>query len=109
MKNMVVAAVAVAAAAALLAASAVQAGPIKRREVRQRVRIHQGMRSGELTPGEANALRHEQHAIEHARHRALADGQVSPRERRRLEHAQHRASRDIYRLKHNNRTRPHGQ
>lgn len=33
-----------------------------------------------------------------------ADGNLSPRERARLNQMQNRASRDIYRLNHNNRT-----
>ena len=79
------------------------AGPARRREARQAARIHQGVESGSLTPGEAKVLRYEQRAAEHARRKVLSDGQVTPREARLLNAAQSRASRHIYRLKHNDR------
>ena len=85
------------------------AGPITQREARQRARIHQGVRSGELTPRETNVLRHEQRGIEQLRGQALADGHVDARERAALVDAQDQASHDIYRLKHNQREVPQAQ
>ncbi|HTR97002.1 MAG TPA: hypothetical protein VMH61_03790 [Candidatus Acidoferrales bacterium] len=78
---------------------------IDRREVRQHERIHQGVRSGELTPGEAARLRAGQRHINRMERRAKANGVVTPRERARITRAQDRQSRKIYRLKHNDRVR----
>ena len=83
-------------------ASASTATPrVDRREARQHARIQQGVRSGQLTPGEAARLRAGQHHVHVMQHRAKADGVVTPRERARLTHAQNHQSRRIYRLKHN--------
>lgn len=90
----------------LLAASAANAGEVLRREGRQRARIRQGVASGELTPGETKALRHEQRRIERTREKALADGKIGPKEHAKLQREQKRASHDIYRLKHNEREVP---
>lgn len=76
-----------------------------RREGRQRDRIAEGVRSGDLTRAEAQRLRRGQRQVRRMERRALADGRVSPRERRRIEHAQDRQSRSIHRLKHNRRSR----
>jgi hypothetical protein len=97
------------ALATVLAATAAQAGPITRREARQRARIQQGVRSGELTPGETKKLRNEQGHVEQMREHAVADGKIGPRERVALRRAQNKASRDIYRLKHNAREMPGAQ
>ena len=76
---------------------------VHRRAVNQHARIHQGVRSGRLTPGETARLRMGQHHVHAMAHRAKADGVVTPRERARLWHAQNRQSRHLYRLKHNAR------
>jgi hypothetical protein len=78
---------------------------VDRREARQHARIHQGVRSGELTRGEAMRLRAGQGHVRRMERRAVSDGRVGPRERARLERAQDRQSRRIYRLKHNARVR----
>lgn len=78
---------------------------VNRRQVRQQQRIKQGVRSGELTPAETRRLEREQGRIQANKLNAKADGSVTPQERARLQREQNRASRDIYRLKHNNRTR----
>jgi hypothetical protein len=100
---------AVTTVALALTATATYAGPITRREVRQRARIHQGVQSGDLTRGETNVLRREQRGIEHLREHALTDGHIGPRERSALTNAQNRASHAIYRLKHNGREVPPAQ
>src|SRR5262249_49487466 len=88
------------------AASANTATPrVDRREVRQHARIHQGVRSGELTRGEALRLRADQGHIRRMERRAKRDGVVTPRERARLTRAQNRESARIYAYKHNARTR----
>ena len=83
-------------------ASAATATPrIDRREARQHARIHQGVRSGQLSRGEARSLRAGQRHVRRMELRAKADGRVTARERMRLDRAQNRQSRHIWRLKHN--------
>ena len=89
----------------LLFADSALAGRVKKRQVRQKKRIHQGVRSGELTRGETKALKKEQRRIQKAKRRARSDGKVTKKERARLEHMQDRSSRHIYRAKHNERDR----
>ena len=74
---------------------------VDRREVRQQARIQQGIRSGELTRGEARRLERGQARVDRMECRAKADGRVTLRERERLAHAQNVQSRRIHRLKHN--------
>jgi hypothetical protein len=78
---------------------------INARQVRQQQRIAQGVRSGQLTPGETRRLERQQGRIRANKVQAKADGHVTPRERARLTRGQNRASRNIYRLKHNDRAR----
>jgi uncharacterized membrane protein YebE (DUF533 family) len=78
---------------------------INHREARQHVRIHQGVRSGELTHNEAVRLRTEQRHIRRTEHKAKADGVVTGEERARIEHKQNRAGRDIRRQKHDEQDR----
>ena len=68
------------------------------------MRIPLGVRSGELTPGEAARLRAGQGHMRRMERRAKSDGVVTPGERVRLNHAQNRQSRKIARLKHNGRS-----
>lgn len=88
-------------------ATAARAGTprIDRREARQHVRIAQGVRSGELTRGEAARLRAGQRHVHRMERRAKADGVVTRGERARMTRAQNRESRAIHRLKHNERER----
>lgn len=81
------------------------AGVIQERRFKQRLRIRQGILSGELTLSEAKILRQEQHRIRIVTERAWADGKLTYRERRRIEHLQNRASKHIYRLRHNDARR----
>jgi hypothetical protein len=94
----------IAAFAATLANAQTATPRIERREARQDARIHQGVRSGELTRGEAARLRAGQRHVDRMESRAKADGVVSLRERARIGRAQDIESRRIYRLKHNNIT-----
>ena len=80
---------------------------VDRRQERQRARLIQGRRSGELTRGEFRRLKKQQRRIERMERRFSSDGFLSGRERRRLERAQDRASRRIARLKHNDIYRGH--
>jgi hypothetical protein len=79
---------------------------VTERQGAQQARIHQGIRSGELTRGETRRLEAQQGKIQADKMIAKADGKVTPAERRHLRREQNRASRHIYRLKHNNRVRP---
>ncbi|MGC2693003.1 MAG: hypothetical protein WA228_09930 [Desulfobaccales bacterium] len=86
-----------------LAQSTIDPG-IDAREQHQQQRIQRGIKSGQLTPGEANHLEKQQGRIEATEDRMKADGNLTRRDRARLTRMQNRASRNIYRKKHNNRT-----
>jgi hypothetical protein len=92
--------------AATTVASAASASPcsprIDRREHLQSQRIHQGLRSGELTYGEAGRLRHQERAIRWDERAARRDGRLTVAERCKLNRELNRESSRIYRLKHNN-------
>jgi hypothetical protein len=81
------------------------AGIAEDRSFSQRVRIRQGIVSGELTPYEAKLLKHEQRHIRMVKKISWFDGRLNYRESRRIERLQNRASRHIYRLKHNDARR----
>jgi hypothetical protein len=73
---------------------------VTERQENQKARIAEGVKSGELTRGEARKLRAEQRAIRAEKRMAKADGVVTPEERRKLHHDQNRASHDIHKQKH---------
>lgn len=83
----------------------VQAGRIGKRQDRQQKRIHQGVKSGDLTRKETLRLEKEQRRIQKTKHNAIKDGELTPKERLRLEQQQNRANKHIYRLKHNKKTK----
>lgn len=83
-------------------------GRVDRRREKQRARIAQGRRSGELSRTELRRLKKQQKKIGRMERRFSSDGYLSGRERRRLERAQDRASRRIARLKHNDIYRSSG-
>ena len=78
---------------------------INQTERRQQVRIHQGIRNGELTRQEARRLEAEQARIRVDERFARANGNLSLRERERLRNELSHASRDIYRQKHDTQDR----
>lgn len=83
----------------------VAAQSVNRQQHRQEQRIHQGERSGQLTPAEARRvqmLEAQVHRTE-MRMRARTGGHLNSRERRRLEQMIRRNNAEIYRLKHNRR------
>jgi hypothetical protein len=88
-----------------LTAHLAHAGRHDRRQAAQGARARQGVRSGELTRGEARAVQAQQAKVRRMERRAEADGTVTAEEKARLEKAQDRASRQIYRLKHNGNDR----
>lgn len=67
----------------------------------QKQRIKQGVRSGSLTPREANKLKYQQQRIQHKKRHFKADGNFTKRERLKIRKKQNRASKNIYRKKHN--------
>ena len=80
---------------------------INDRQGHQRVRIANGMRSGELTARETARLAREQAQIYRMEHRFRRTGDgLSYRERARLQHELNQASRHIYRQKHDRQDYP---
>ena len=79
---------------------------INAREHRQALRIREGVKDGEITRGELDRLRADEAAIraEERVYRRSGNG-LNRAERRDLEQDLNRTSREIYRAKHNQRTR----
>jgi len=83
-----------------------EAGTINRRERRQRARITDGARSGELTRRETRRLRAgERHIQREERRYHRSDGQLSRWERGDLQRDLNRQSRRIHRQKHDDQDR----
>lgn len=76
---------------------------VKRREENQQDRIAQGIKSGQLTAGEAAHLEKREAAInkEIKNDRAANGGKLTPAERRKVNRQENRTSAAIYRKKHN--------
>jgi len=86
--------------AAALASVPASEASVNGRERNQRQRIQQGVRSGELTRGEAARLTVEQARLRAEEHRYRHnDGHLGPRERADLRRDLNRASRHIHRQK----------
>lgn len=99
------------AALSLLAAGSVSADGtrspgVNARQHNQHARIHQGVKSGELTRREAHKVREEQRDVRQLERAYKSDGKLTRRERADLHHEQNQASRDIYRQKHDAQDRP---
>jgi hypothetical protein len=78
---------------------------ITQKQINQEKRIHQGVKSGELTRHETKVLRKEQRIIERDKLKAKADGVVTKKEIHKIKAEQKAASNDIFRKKHNDRVR----
>lgn len=74
-------------------------------QVKQTVRIAQGVGNGELTRHEAKRLKRQQKHIQKEKRLALADGVVTRRERAHIRHDQKIANRSIYIQKHDKQSR----
>lgn len=76
---------------------------VKKREENQQDRIAQGIKSGQLTAGEASHLEKREAAInkEIKADRAANGGTLTPAERRKVNRQENRTSAAIYRKKHN--------
>ncbi len=77
---------------------------VERRDARDDQRIHDGVRDGSLTRGEANRLDRGQNRIDRYEAHARSDGTVTPAEHNRIDNMQNRESRQIYNDRHNDRT-----
>ena len=77
----------------------------KHRQVKQESRIHQGVKSGEVTKKESKVLHAQQANIQHTKKAARADGVVTPKEKAVITHKQNKASKNIQRAKNNDRSR----
>ncbi len=73
---------------------------INDRQHHQQQRIGQGVRSGELTRGEARHLEREQRHMRMEERRYRADGGMNRGERQDLHHDLNAASKNIYQQKH---------
>jgi EF hand domain-containing protein len=71
----------------------------------QKNRIGQGIKSGEVTKGEAKMLISGQKKIQHMKKDMKSDGKVTIKERKVLNKVQTKQSKKIYRAKHNDRSR----
>jgi len=78
---------------------------VGKRAENQQDRIGQGMKSGQLTAGEAAHLENNETKInnEVRNDRAANGGKLTPQERAKVNRQQNRQSRQIYRDKHNGR------
>jgi hypothetical protein len=87
--------------------SAALAAEVDNREANQQARIAQGVKSGQLTPGETARLDNREAHInnEIARDRAANGGHLTGAERAKVNHQQDRTSAAIYREKHNGKVR----
>jgi hypothetical protein len=93
-------------AAGALFAVALPAQEAAHRKADQQVRIGQGVKSGQLTPGETGRLENKEHRInkETRADRAANGGRLSPGDKATVNRQQNKVSRDIYRDKHNAKT-----
>ena len=78
---------------------------IKERQKVQHHRIHQGVKSGEVTKGEQKVLNHQMHDVKQDAKLAKSDGEITQPERKMIAKEQNRNSKMIHRAKHNNRKR----
>ena len=79
---------------------------VKARERVQRERIQQGVKSGELTHGEAKGLRKEERGIRKEERQFKSDGHLTEAERAKLHSDLNKTSKHIYQEKHDGKKRP---
>jgi predicted transglutaminase-like cysteine proteinase len=81
---------------------------VGQRRENQQDRIAQGIKSGQLTPGETAKLENQQKNINKqvAADRAANGGKLTASEKQQINKEQNQASKNIYNKKHNNRTQP---
>ena len=76
------------------------------RQDKQKARIAQGVKSGELTKKETARMVNGQIQLQKMENKAKADGVVTKKERARLQHKANKESAKIYHNKHDNQKRP---
>jgi len=103
-----VAAAAVSGSFLLVSPALAGPGRIARRKENQQDRIAQGIKSGQLTAGEAARLERKESLLngEIRDMRKLNGGKLTPGERALVNRQQNRLSRQIYRQKHDAQTQP---
>ena len=74
------------------------------RDINQETRVEQGLKSGQLSTGEAARLERGEARIDRMESKVLKDGNLSPEEAARIQRAQNQESGAINRLKHNDVT-----
>jgi predicted transglutaminase-like cysteine proteinase len=81
---------------------------VGQRRENQQDRVAQGIKSGQMTAGEAARTENREQGINRQIHadRQANDGRLTGQERRQVNREQNRTSRQIYRQKHNNRVAP---
>lgn len=79
---------------------------VNRRQTRQQARIAQGVKSGQLTPGETRRLERGEQRIENREKRDMAknNGHLTKQDQRQLNREENRMSNRIYKDKHNAKT-----
>jgi hypothetical protein len=97
---------AVAVVVGVMMAAPAQAARADRRQVKQQARIVQGVKSGELTKGEAVRLEAQHRALkQEIRQDRADDGHLDASERAKIERQQDRLNRRIVVQKHDGQTR----
>ncbi len=91
-------------AALSTAAFAQTVGTEVQRDINQESRIEQGLKSGQLSTGEAAKLEHGESRIDRMEKNALKDGNLSQQEADRIQRTQNAESNRINQLKHNDVT-----
>lgn len=91
-----------------LPAFAQSSAEIQQRKDNQQERIANGVRSGQLTPGETRNLESKEAGLnrEERNMRAQDNGHLTAADKAKLNRQQNHLSKDIYDKKHNARTRP---
>jgi len=89
----------------LFISNPVSAKSVTLAQVQQSKRIKTGVQSGALTKAEAKNLTLQQKKIQQMIKRSIVDGKTTQTERRRVRKAQAKAKVNIFKKKHNKRTR----
>ena len=79
---------------------------VNKHQHHQNQRIAQGVKSGELTKGEAKDLAGDQKEIRQEERQFKSDGNLTKEERQELHQDQKAASKEIYQEKHDDQERP---
>lgn len=74
-------------------------------QTRQRARVKQGVRSGEITQRERVIIANQRQDVRVATSVAKSDGVITQGERKAIQREKRQANRAIYRAKHNNHKR----